>query len=611
MRQSTRTVPPPSSSTSDNPRLARVSSAIRAGDVSRACRLLEGEVRKDPSGLGLRLQLARLKEGTGDREGAIAEHTRILRFAPENVASANAVGQLLAGGRLSHNATLDTVGLAACLTHKTVDRDLVGAAALDLLSRNGCLAPVLAHARSHGAEAASRSVLSRRSAPMVRDPLLISVLENCVVANLDVEQLLTAMRRELLLQVPRDRLSEPDLTRFATALAAQCWANEYVFYAGADESDAVGRLPPMEHALTGDTTAQRAHLLRALYQNPLFTLPSRITAEIAVTFRPESFSRLLSKLVEEHDEFRTSLSSVTSIGSIEQATSLKVKAQYEKHPYPRWRGTAVYPNGRFAEYLETFLTKREISFLNAPFEVLIAGCGTGLQAVSAALDYGRNAHVTGLDISSASLGYAAMMGRRFETRNLALTLGDIDRIDTFAPSWQGRFHVIECCGVLHHMADPFGAWHKLLDCLAPGGIMLVGLYSQLARSDLETLRKESEYPGSGADDDALRRYRNHLIARGPDTPGAAYLNARDTFTTSGFRDFFLHVSEKTTTLAELAAFLDANDLAFRGFVNAPYAALARRFPDEKWPGSLEHWAELEREHPRMFLGMYQFWLTRR
>jgi SAM-dependent methyltransferase len=271
----------------------------------------------------------------------------------------------------------------------------------------------------------------------------------------------------------------------------------------------------------------------------------------------------------------------------------------------------LFPEGRFAVYLDSFFTKRELEFLGAPFELLVAGCGTGLQAVSAALDYGAKAHVTGLDISSASLGYAALMARRFDVGNMTLAHGDIDAVETFEPAWRDRFRVIECCGVLHHMADPFAAWRRLIDCLAPGGLMLVGLYSRMARRDLEALRQMPDYPGPEADDTTLRSYRNHLVSRGPDAPGAHYLRARDIFTTSGFRDFFLHVSEKTTTLGEIKSFLDENDLVFRGFVNVPFGALAKRFPGEQWPGRLERWAELEAEQPNLFVGMYQFWLTRR
>ena len=592
-------------------RLMRIANAIQGGDVGRACRLMEAEVRKAPSNRSLRLQLARLKETSGDREGAAAEYTRVLRHWPNDSATAAAFGRLLAEGRLASHAGLDPLGFAACLAHKAIDRDLLGAAALEFIVHDGSLKPIFAHARDQGLQAAVRAMLGRRAAPLLRDPLLISVLENCTVSNPDVETALTAVRRALVLDLPKERFSEPDLLRFTTALAAQCWSNEYVFAAGGDELDALGPTPSTEAVLAGDSEACRALLLHSLFRHPLSMLADDITADNVRSVRPDVFSAFLRMLIEERDEIHALSTSIVQMGAIEQATSLKVRAQYETHPYPRWRSTALFPGNRFADYLESFFAKRELAFLDAPFELLVAGCGTGLQAVSAALDYGSKAHVTGLDISAASLGYAALMAHRFDARNITLAHGDIDRVETFEPTWKARFHVIECCGVLHHMADPFAAWRRLLDCLAPGGIMLVGLYSQAARRDLEALRQLPDYPGPEADDTALRRYRHHLISRGPDAPGAHYLKARDTFTTSGFRDFFLHVSEKTTTIDEIKSFLDENDLAFRGFVNVPFGLLAKRFPGETWPGRLERWAELEAEQPNLFVGMYQFWLARR
>lgn len=611
MRQSMRMSAPASVLSNGSSRLNRVAAAVEAGDFPKAGRLLEVEVRKAPANARLRLQLARLKEAGGDREGAATEYTRLLRLSPGDAAVAAAFGRLLAEGRLASHASLDPVGFAASLAHHTVDRDLLGAAALEFIACDGSLTAVLGHARSHGMAAAVHSALGRRSAPFLRDQLLISVLENCTVANPEIERLLTAIRRHLLLHLPRERLAEAELARFATALAVQCWGNEYVFAAAADELDALGTRPSPEDVLAGDDDACHWQLLHALYRDPLDTFSDGIAVDDLSSIRPIAFSHFLAMRIREHNEMRSLSTRIVRNGAIEQATSLKVRAQYESHPYPRWRGTALYPGGRFSEYLEGFFTKRELSFLGSHFDLLVAGCGTGLQAVSAARDYGEKARVTGLDISSASLAYAALMGRRFDTNNLSLAHGDIEQVDTFEPTWRGRFQVIECCGVLHHMADPFAAWRRLLGCLAPGGIMLVGLYSRLARRELAELRQRPEYPGADADDNALRRYRSHLISRGPDAPGASYLRARDTFTTSGFRDFFLHVSEQTTTLAEIQSFLDENGLAFRGFVNVPFGKLAKRFPGERWPGSLEGWAELESEQPDLFIGMYQFWLTRR
>ena len=44
-----------------------------------------------------------------------------------------------------------------------------------------------------------------------------------------------------------------------------------------------------------------------------------------------------------------------------------------------------------------------------------------------------------------------------------------------------RKDLIESLGVLHHLADPWEGWDRLLALLRPGGVMMLGLYSQPAR----------------------------------------------------------------------------------------------------------------------------------
>jgi SAM-dependent methyltransferase len=612
MRHAGRSSAAPHAGPAPIPAAPRIRAAIDTGDIPRACRLLENEVRRTPSDVRPRVQLASLKEAIGDREGAALELTRALNAAPTNAEVAHRLAALLATGRLAEDASLDASGLVAALQFRTVDRDLVGAAAVQFLKQDGTLRQALAKAERDGSDEAARAILARRSAPLLRDALLLAVLQQCTITSLELERLLTAIRRVILLSLSAERLAEADLARFATALAAQCRSNEYVFAETPDETERLGAIRARaEQAVGGDMPAGAHLLLYALYRDPLSALPADVTAGDIAAVMPPPLSRFLSDVVAEAREIRERSISIPRLGDFIGETTQKVKAQYEAHPYPRWRGTALFPNGQYVQHLQTFFSNTELAFARTPFDVLVAGCGTGLQAISAALDYGRLARVMGLDISAASLGYAGLMAKRMQADNLALVLGDIGSVRSFTPPWSGRFSVIECCGVLHHTADPFAAWRDLLDCLAPGGIMLVGLYSAIARRELEILRREPIYPGAGCDDDALRRYRQALLARGSDAPGASYLRSRDIFTTSGFRDFFLHVSEKPTTLADIQRFLDANGLAFRGFVNVPFGALRQRFPDEAWPGRLERWAALEAERPQLFIGMYQFWVKRR
>ena len=250
--------------------------------------------------------------------------------------------------------------------------------------------------------------------------------------------------------------------------------------------------------------------------------------------------------------------------------------------------------------------------MDRAFDVLVAGCGTGQQAVQAALAYGPNARVVAIDLSAASLAYAARMAERFGVTNIDFGQADLLTMGGSGSPFLSRFDVIECTGVLHHLADPFQGWRALLDCLAKDGRMLVGLYSAIARRNLAALRGDPIYPGPGCDDDALRTFRRALLDRADGELGSELKASRDFYAASNFRDLALHVSERCLTLPEIARFLAENGLTFRGFQidRGIFRRLQERFPGEAWPGSLQRWAAFEADNPHTFNGMYNFWCAR-
>ena len=109
-----------------------------------------------------------------------------------------------------------------------------------------------------------------------------------------------------------------------------------------------------------------------------------------------------------------------------------------------------------------------------------------------------DASVLAVDLSLASLAYARRKAMEFGLANITFAQADILTLGKAARS----FDAIESSGVLHHMADPFAAWRALLGLLKPGGFMLVGLYSRLARRNVERTRRFIAERGYGA---ALRR----------------------------------------------------------------------------------------------------------
>lgn len=590
--------------------------ALKSGDLETAHRAFRAAVRNDPRVAMHRFRLAVVEEACGAREQAAEQLTWALKLNPGMADAARRLAAILAGGKIDM-ARLQPEGLQAALGHPVVDRDLVTAAGLAFLAAQTPLRTPLEAGRKHGWLTAARGLCVERTAPILQHPLLHAVLGAGVVAMPDVEALLTALRRVVLLELTVARLADPRLVAFLVALVQQMWCNEFAWLESPQEVLALEALrPDLQALLAGSPLAVPAALCALMYRAPGPELRAAAAAGGLDDVRPEGLRHALADRLGSDREVEARAAAMPVLTGPASATSTLVAGQYRAAPYPRWTGIPTLAPGQYLRQLEAHFDAQfdrgRLAFAKAPFDVLIAGCGTGRQAVSAGIDYGPQASVLGIDITRTSLGYAQMMAERMHVANVRFAVGDIDAIDRTEPSLEGRFQVVECSGVLHHMADPFAAWGKLLRCLSKDGIMFIGLYSATARRGLAALRAETAFPGAGVDDAGLRAYREHLKQRPGTLAGSEMVgrSGRDFYSASGFRDYFLHVNEHTTSLSDIAGFLAANGLVFRGFVGPSLDVLKAHFPGEAAPGSLERWAQVEARVPGLFAGMYQFWCTR-
>ena len=237
-------------------------------------------------------------------------------------------------------------------------------------------------------------------------------------------------------------------------------------------------------------------------------------------------------------------------------------------------------------------------------EFLSAGCGTGQLALEIA--QGVAARVLAIDLSLVSLGYA-----RRKARELGLTGIEFAQADLLELRAAGRsFDVVECSGVLHHMADPFAGWRVLLSLLRPGGFTLVGLYSEAARRGIVEARRFIAQQGYGTSADDIRRCRQDLLNLDRNRElGTAF---GDFFGVSSCRDLLFHAQEQQMRIPAIAAFLRDNDLTFLGFEadNATIQAYRRRFPGDPAATNLHHWEAFENDNPDTFSRMYVFWIQK-
>ncbi len=442
------------------------------------------------------------------------------------------------------------------------------------------------------------------------DELFVSLLTRTVNVDGDLELFLTDLRRALLVEFrERKDVPEPGL-RLASALAQQCFNNDYVFATDSDENQAVDEL---RDAIGGgvpsskgkDRDVERKLLLFSMYA-PL----SELACAQELKDRPrDRWSPHLVEIVErtvlDFFEERELERDIPSVKDVTDETSRAVRRQYEESPYPRWISLPRESAGSYAEILRVaFPHFAPPANLSGPIRVLVAGCGTGRHPLNVALAY-KGADVVAVDFSRASLAYAKRMANRLGVRNVEFLQADI--LDLAA---LGReFHVIECVGVLHHMKDPLEGWRVLAELLSPGGVMEIGLYSEKARRNVVEARGRIHEIGLKPVRDDIREFRTRIL-RGEEDPSlASLLDSPDFFSLSGCRDLLFNVKEHRFTLPAVKRALDELAMTFVGFV-IPSPLIAREyrkhFPDDHHMTDLDSWDRFEDILPNAFCEMYQF-----
>ncbi len=490
--------------------------------------------------------------------------------------------------------------LLRLLDHPAVDPQSVMPAILSALRHHAVFADILA--RSPDLE---RSDAVRLSAI----PLLLRALALSPFRDMRVEAMLTALRGVLL----DSALSAPgDVSglEFACALARHCFLNEYVFSVTAEEEAAVERLLSEieENLLIGNPPAAWLALLGTY--RPLGEI------EWSVQLTAYDWPGIVQDIIALQDaeplaerRLKDAMPRLTAIGD---DVSASVRAQYEENPYPRWtKFAALHQPAPIGDVLRGAPLRYSLDGYVTPDEpdILIAGCGTGQQSLLAAGRF-ANAKILAIDLSLSSLSYAMR-----KTRECGIESIDYAQADIMAlAGLERQFDLIECVGVLHHLADPLAGWRILTDLLRAGGVMKIGLYSEPARQDViaaRSLISERDFAATAA---GIRRCREAIAAQARDgSKTMASITERSSFfTTSECRDLMFHVQEHRFTLPKIDSAMQSLGLEFLGFemrdqsaINDFKAAHGDAVTD------LSRWHDFETANPDTFRGMYQFWARKR
>ncbi len=454
-------------------------------------------------------------------------------------------------------------------------------------------------------------------AAFFREPLLLAVLPRMPICDAALEEVLTHLRRSILMRFDPARGAEPAVpeipSEFICALARQCFFSEYVFFA--DESE-LERVMVLREALQ-DTLRQAVAKPRALEPSlavaALYdSLPAlqgfERLSEYLVADWSDAFRPIVEEQVENLMRERAIARELAPITTIDDRVSLAVRAQYEEHPYPRWV-TMQCPGAKTIEALLRELRPgEEVRVRPRPVPILIAGCGTGHVPVLFARIH-PDSEILAVDLSLASLAYAARMTEKLGIANITYRQADILKLGELGRS----FAIVECSGVLHHLDDPLAGWRVLLKLLEPDGLMRIGLYSEKARGAILAAQEFTQSLNLPPTADGIRRCR-HAIGELPDGHEVRKVMAYADFSTlDGCRDMLMHVQEHQFTLPRIEMCLDQLGLRFLGMeCTTPVRNRFREmFPAADAETNLAAWHEFEDAWPDTFISMYSLWCCRK
>ncbi len=427
----------------------------------------------------------------------------------------------------------------------------------------------------------------------LEDAFFLTGLGLFVVPDMGFERWATHLRRMLLDSVEGSNpLSAQGREFLACALSRYCFLTDYIFEETPEERKQVAELKKKLEKLAPEAIELAELAILGCYV-PLYHLKkARKIAEILPG--GDHVSQIPKGQIEDFLSMEKIRKDIVELTPIENDTSRAVQVQYEEFPYPRW--TALFKDIR-DESVEGVIS-------NTQAKILVAGCGTGREALELACVF-PDAEILAVDLSKASLSYGILKAEAFGISNVTFRHGDILELGRL----EERFDYIASSGVLHHLKDPMSGWRVLTGLLKPDGLMRIALYSRLARKAVNEAREQIVQNGIGNDAVSIREFRRDAKQHLKFATLKTLEEIPDYYTMPECRDLLFHVQEHQFDLDQVHECLETLGLNFIKFYiqQDVLDKYSRAFPDDPKAVNLKNWAKWEVRKPDTFAGMYRFW----
>jgi 2-polyprenyl-3-methyl-5-hydroxy-6-metoxy-1,4-benzoquinol methylase len=430
--------------------------------------------------------------------------------------------------------------------------------------------------------------------------LLHHIMRVSRLPDLQFEKFFVNIRSFILTNLDNFKAT-PEFIHFLSSLSLHCFTNEYIYFEKDEETELVKNLETEITQSIAKSEQPEAKKILCLASYRLLHQYNWCQKLKALDYLEE----VKSRLIEEPYTEKAIVTEIPILGEISDEVSSKVRTQYEENPYPRWVKIGLASKSKSISEICTeenlHLHSKSIQNVIAP-DILVAGCGTGQHSIGTASRF-SDCKVTAVDLSLASLAYAKRKTTELGITNLEYLQADILKLNQL----KQKFDIIESVGVLHHMDEPMAGWRVLTDLLKPGGLMKIGLYSELARQHIAEVRKEITLQKVGKSEADIKKFRQSLI-ESHDEHHQQLTKSGDFFSLSTLRDLIFHVQEHRFTLPQIKNCLEKLGLKFCGFGDKDIISNFRKFHRKEVDiYDLALWHQYEENNPRSFAGMYVFW----
>ena len=533
----------------------------------------------------------------GRLDAAISSYLRAINLEADSYHAYDNLGLALRGATFTEeNPSLYPVLINLLTTGNFVRPSSVASSILSLLKQANLLEDLLLNI----ATLKKVEEIERAIKVLAQFPLLQQLMRICPLPELRFEAALVSLRRALLMSLEKIEIS-PELLYFLSTLSLHCYTNEYVYFETAEETTVIRALEEsIAEIIARPSQPNIAETLCLATYRPLHQYDWSDRLQVL-----DELPDLQKRLIQDPRTEEMLARDMPVLAEVEDSVSRMVRQQYEESPYPRWVKLRFPPNAnsvaKVVNEANLQLHSEKIKSVSSP-SILIAGCGTGQHALETGLRF-ANCQVIAVDLSRKSLAYAQRASSELGITNIRYLQADILNLGVLGK----EFDIVESAGVLHHMDNPMAGWSVLVGLLKTGGLMKIGLYSELARRHIAMTREEISLQEVGTSEADIRQFRQSLIESHHEHHKSVTISL-DFFSLSTFRDLVFHVQEHRFTIPQIQDCLDQLGLKFCGFESQSIVnKFKRSFGEESDTCDLSLWHQYEESQQSTFAGMYQFW----